>query len=134
VSGTGHSAALSDGEELLFRQVHPNCIQEGRIGKNAFDPTETREPDRLSVARETLTTPAAAYDLHVRTGHVSAGTWAVSVQECASLDLPARPDPTPVDPAHAFVDFAGLSKNATKKKARLLAKVAMDRGALYTPS
>jgi len=98
---------LTDETELLFRQVNPVFVRDGRVGSQAFRPTP-KDQRMLSVARASRTTAEAAFQHH--TGCLklsSAGTWAVTVGECSQLGLPARPDevteqPCP-DPAHAVV-------------------------------
>src|SRR6185369_3439976 len=62
----------------------------------------------------------------------SAGTWAVTVGECAELGLSARPDevtegPCP-DPAHAVIDFAALTNSKVEAHGARLARRANDRG------
>lgn len=125
--------ALTERDELLFRQVHPQHVQNERVTGIAFDPSNTREPDRLSVARSSLTTPEAAFQTHVAQGRLSAGTYGVTVGECEDLKLQSFPDPTEGDPAHAFVSFSGLSKNQVRRKASQLAARATQRGRLYDP-
>lgn len=93
----------------------------------------------LSVARASRTTAEAAFQHH--TGCLklsSAGTWAVAVGECTQLGLPARPDevtelPCP-DPAHAVVDFSGLSNSKVEAHGTRLARLANDRGRLHSPT
>jgi hypothetical protein len=83
---------LSDDTELLFRQVNPGFVRDGRIGSQAFRPTP-KDQRMLSVARGALTTAEAAFVRHTECLKLSsAGTWAVTVGECAELGLPARPD------------------------------------------
>lgn len=60
-------------EELLFRQVHPSFVRDGRPSRQAFGPTR-KDNGELSVSRESLTTPEAAYRHHAeKLGHKSAG-------------------------------------------------------------
>lgn len=124
---------ISDADELLYRQIHPTCAPDGKVGSNGFDPHRTREPDKLSVARSTLTNPADAFATHIRQGKKSAGTWAVSVAECAAIGLAVHSDPTDEDPAHAFISFAGFSKDKSKEVAQLLKAAAIKRGPLFLP-
>lgn len=121
---------LTDGEELLYRQVSPAFIEEGAITSAAFTPTR-KDEGLLSVSRSGLVTAQQAWERHTRDkGLKSAGTWGFTVIETA---LPCYGDPTtaPPDDAHAVVDFRGLSRGAVEKKAKLLRDVALARGCLY---
>ena len=131
---------LSDDEELLFRQVHPRFVRDGRPSSQAFRPTP-KDLSKLSVARGSLTTPAAAYELYTAgLGLPSAGTWATTVGECREQALNVLPDPLSsppekvADPAHALVDFTPHSKSQAEAKGARLARKAVDRGRLHPPS
>jgi hypothetical protein len=128
---------LPDDEELLFRQVHPNFVRDGRPSSQSFRPT-VKDAGKLSVARGSLTTPAAAYELYTAAlGLPSAGTWALSVGECREQILNVLPDPLTsppekvADPAHAVIDFAPYSKSQAEAKGARLARKAVERGRLY---
>lgn len=129
---------LSDVAELLLRQVHPGFVRDGRVGSQAFRPTP-KDKRMLSVARAVLTTAEAAFTRHTEClALASAGTWAVTVGECAELALPVRPDaiieePCP-DPAHAVVDFTALTNSKIEAHGARLARRANDRGRLHPPS
>jgi hypothetical protein len=132
--------ALSDDEELLFRQVHPSFVRDGRPSSQAFRPTP-KDEGKLSVARESLTTAAAAYELYVAgLGFPSAGTWGVTIGECGEQGLKAFSDPLTAPPAkvadsaHAVIDFAAHSKSQAEAKGARLARKAVDRGRLHPPS
>jgi hypothetical protein len=133
-------ASLPDDEELLFRQVHPTFVRDGRPSSQAFRPT-AKDEGMLSVARSSLTTAAGAFELHTtRLGLPSAGTWAVTVGECReqALNVVSDPRTSPpekvADPAHALVDFAPHSKNQRDAKGARLARKAVERGRLHPPS
>jgi len=132
---TEDGGALAEDDELLFRQVHPSFVRDGRVGSQAFRPTP-KDQKMLSVARGSKTTPEAAYELHTRCKNFgSAGTWAVSVGECRALALPSREDPIlegPCpDPAHALVDFSALSNSKIEAQGVRLARHANDRDRLH---
>lgn len=129
--------ALSDTNELLFRQVHPSFVRDGRPTGQAFRPTK-KDDGRLSVARSSLTTAEQAFHLHtVSLSLPSDGTWAVSVSECGQHELKAYPDPVKsppeqvADPAHAFIDFRGLSNSRIESKATQLRNDSLVRGRLW---
>jgi hypothetical protein len=68
------SEVLTDDGELLYRQVHPSFVRDGRPTSQAFRPTP-KDENKLSVARGSLTTEKAAYEHHtVALGLGSAGT------------------------------------------------------------
>ncbi|MBI4863223.1 MAG: hypothetical protein HY815_23590 [Candidatus Riflebacteria bacterium] len=122
---------LSDPRELLWRQVHPGFIHDGRVSSQAFTPTP-KDEGLLSVARESLTTAKDAFRHHVETlGFASAGVMAVSVGECLDASLNSYDQPLPHNPAHAIVDFRALSDKQTGKTGRKLAALARSRGFVY---
>jgi hypothetical protein len=128
---------LKDEQELLFRQVHPSFVRDGRLGSQAFRPTP-KDKRLLSVDRSSLTSDKAAFELHTQCKQLaSAGTWAVTVGECAGLDLAVRPDPIAEapcpNPAHAVIDFTSLSKSKADDYGTRLARLANERGRLYPP-
>ena len=117
---------------LLLRQVHPQFVQNGRVTSQAFRPTP-KDRGQLSVYDGDQIKPKAAY-LHYTTDRKleSAGVMGVTVGECESLDLSAKPDPTPF-PEHAVIDFADHRGNQVTKRAKKLVARATDRGWLYQP-
>jgi hypothetical protein len=119
--------------------VHPGFVRDGRPSSQAFRPTP-KDDSRLSVARASRTTAKAAFELYTAArGLASAGTWGVTVAECRAQALVVRPDPLtappePVpDPAHAIVDFGGVSKSQQEAKGARLARCAVARGRLHPP-
>jgi len=127
---------LNDPEENLLRQVHPEHFVTGKVGSVAFKPGKS-DQGRLSVSRGARTTPEAAFNKHTREkGLASVGVWAVTVGECASIDLEAKADPVEdgvTDPAHAIIDMSRVTGNQMKRKARDLVRFANARGCLYPP-
>jgi hypothetical protein len=130
---------LLDGEELLFRQVHPTWLRDGRPSGQAFTPTK-KDKDQLSTACASLTSAEQAFVLHVQGRQLkSAGTWAVTVGECETANVTPYHDPTTsppetvADPAHASVDFSLLPSNSKKEAAGAwLARLAATRGCLFS--
>lgn len=79
---------LTDGDELLHRQVHPSFLQQGPVGSQAFRPT-TKDQGQLSVSRGAMATAAEAFLLYTTELNLpSGGVWSVSVAECGAQDLP----------------------------------------------
>lgn len=117
-------------ETLLLRQIHPSFVQQGRVTSQAFRPTP-KDEHRLSVYDGDMIEPPPAYEHYTGTlGHASVGVMAVSVAECAGLNLPAVSDPEPF-PEHAVIDFTGFEKRLVEKKAKLLKARAEQRDWLY---
>ncbi len=135
--GETETTVLSDLEELLFRQVHPSFVRDGRVGSQAFRPT-AKDEKKLSVARSSKTSAVAAFELHTQCNKLaSSGTWAVTFGECQAFGLPVSEDavtegPCP-DPAHAIIDFAGLSNSKAEAQGARLARHANDRRRLHPP-
>lgn len=118
---------------LLLRQIHPTFVQAGRVTSQAFRPTP-KDESLLSVYDGDLISPEAAWGHFTATPERrSAGVMAVSVAECTTENLPARPDPEPF-PEHAIIDFSGLSDNQAEKKGKKLRSAAEARGWLYRAS
>jgi hypothetical protein len=138
-SPVSDAVPLSDPQEMLFRQVHPNFVRDGRPSSQAFRPTK-KDEGKLSVARGSMTSAENAFRHHAeRLQLPSAGTWGVLVGECIGLQLQTFPDPTSAppepfaDPAHAFVDFRELSNNQAEARGAKLARQAAMRDCLYVP-
>jgi hypothetical protein len=129
---------LDDPSELLFRQVHPSWMRDGRPSSMAFVPSR-KDDYELSVSLESLTTPEGAYRHHGEALELkTAGTWAVSVADVHEELLLAYPDPIPASdggvpsPAHAIIDFVPVaSNNQREAKGTHLARKAVARGRLY---
>jgi hypothetical protein len=115
---------------LLYRQIHPNFIQQNRVSSQAFRPTP-KDEQKLSVYDGDQIEPVPAYQHYTGTLNLpSEGVMAVAVLECEETGLPACSDPDPF-PEHALIDFSAYSKNETEKKAKLLRAKAEKRNWLY---
>lgn len=118
-------------DTFLYRQTHPRFVkQDGEVSSQAFSPTP-KDKGRLSVYDGDMISPNDSY-LHYTAalGYTSSGVVAVTVAECGAQGLPTYCDPGPFD-EHAVVDFRGLTKSATERKARKLKDAANARGWLY---
>jgi hypothetical protein len=132
---------LTDESELLFRQVHPSWLNNGRPSSQTFRPS-AKDEHLLSAARSAMTTAEDAFRLHTEgRKQDSVGTWGVTVDECRRQALPCFQSPTTcppeivADPAHAHVDFTVLpSKGKREAAAILLTKFAIERGCLFSPN
>ena len=70
------------------------------------------------------------------------GIWAITVQECADINLDAYSDPTEppqdklADPAHGGIDLRDIAGNKSQilTRAKQLLDLALQRGAEYRPA
>jgi len=113
-------------ETLLHRQVHPSWVQQGPVTSQVFRPTP-KDSGRVSVYNGALIDAREAWEhFTTKLGFASVGSIAVTVNECEQLDLMVEADGIPF-PEHAFIDFAGHSKNQILKRADRLAVAAAKR-------
>lgn len=130
---------LQQADEMLYRQVNPTWLREGRITSQVFNPFP-KDKGLLSVTREQMTTAEATYSLFTGRGLLSAGVVAVKVEECSQTTLEAYHDPEDKvgfeDPAHSVIDFRTLINmdKERKRRAQVLADKAKQRGFVYRPS
>lgn len=130
---------LQQADEMLYRQVNPTWLREGRITSQVFNPFP-KDKGLLSVTREQMTTAEATYRLFTGRGLLSAGVVAVKVEECSQTALEAYHDPEDKvgieDPAHSVIDFRTLINmdKERKRRAQVLADKAKQRGFVYRPS
>ena len=103
-------------DTLLYRQVHPGFVHNGRVTSQAFKPDADRE---LSVYDGDQISAEDSW-LHY-TGHLnlkSVGVMAVSVGECRNEQLCIRPDPKCDFEEHVLIMFDdGLQRIAKRLKA-----------------
>ncbi len=92
---------------LLFRQVNPSWVRNGRISSQVFRPT-SKDKKKLSACDGREITAKESY-LHytTRLGFASVGVVAVTAGECKQEQLPVVPDPQPEFSEHVIVDFSG---------------------------
>ena len=117
-------------ETLLLRQIHPGFVQNGRVSSQAFRPTP-KDQSQLSVYNGELIGPEASWR-HFTANPLcrSAGVMAVTRRECQGLGLGVIADGLPF-PEHASIDFSGMGKSGTERKAKLLGSHAQSRGWLF---
>lgn len=116
----------------LFRQVHPQWFKNGHVMSVAFRPT-TKDAGLLSVYDGDQIAPKPSWEHYTKTlGLKSAGVWAVTVAECASCNLPARPEPLENFAAHSVIDFTSLAKKDQEAQSKILATIAEERGCLFS--
>lgn len=130
---TPGSNRLTQPDEMLYRQVHPQWVRDGELKPPAFTPG-SGDDGLLSVSRSSLIGAEASWQRHTQIkGLSSAGVWGVTVTEA---ERPCLADPTvePPDDAHAVIDFRGLSRGQREAVAKRLKTAAQRRGCLYAPA
>lgn len=135
----GANTRLSDTDEVLYRQIHPDLYLDGALASSAFQPT-LADNRQLSVDRSSLTDPASSFALYVSNGLKSRAVYGVSVGEFGAEGIPCHSDPLAAtstlkaNPAHAYADYAGIASPKTeKKKAQRLRDRAVERGRAHPP-
>jgi hypothetical protein len=131
-------AQMTDGAEVLFRQVHPDLMHAGEPASSVFVPTPA-DKGKLSVDRSAITTAKGACDLFVANGLRSVATYGVTVGELGTHGLPCIQDPIKDVPgqldnlAHALVDYTALNPTQQKKVGKRVKTAALRRGILHKP-
>lgn len=128
---------LENGDEVLFRQVHPNFFPNGELSSEPFVPN-TEDAGMLSVDSATKTSAEAAH-FHYTTylKKKSRRVYGISVGEFGNLEIVCREDPldaeagVPSNGAHCLADYTPFSANSQKNKAKRLKQAALKRGCLY---
>lgn len=117
-------------DTLLYRQIHPNFIHNGRPTTQAFRPTP-KDENQLSVYDGDKIQPRASCEHYTFVlKYSSAGVMAVTNAECSAQSLPVIPDGKPF-PEHCSIDFSGLKRSEIEKAAKVLAACAVTRGWQY---
>lgn len=129
---------LTNGAELLWRQVNPQFVHHGQLTSQAFRPS-SRDAGRLSVSRATRQTAEGAHHFYVTILHrLSCGTWAVSVDDVHDVgsrsihdEHAATAPPPPCPPGHTSIDLRPFGQSRVKKMASKLSLAANRRGRQY---
>lgn len=120
-------------ETLLYRQIHPSFVQNGRPTSQAFRPTP-KDKDKLSAYNGDKIQPKASWEHYTgELGLSSAGVMAITNGECTAQSLKVDADGLGY-PAHCTIDFSGLTKGAVERAAKNLAHLAIKRGWIYQDS
>jgi hypothetical protein len=122
---------LTQREETLMRQVHPDQVQANGVPDSSAFMAKQPHNYLLSTRREHIGAQQAYEDWIV--DHESVGTYGILVADIMDESLTAFDDST--DPnmpdGHASVDFRGVSDGQARKRARRLRDKAVGRGRLY---
>ncbi|MFV0633993.1 hypothetical protein [Demequina sp.] len=131
-------------DERLWRQVHPDWVQDGVISSSAFKP-KRNDGKQLSCSRESIVSAAEATRHYGDVlGFRTAGSAAVSVGDVHTPDNPVGPTATvsarvvddsergategDLPPGHAYVDLRPFGSSAIERKAKQLAFFAAKNG------
>lgn len=129
---------LTDKAELLFRQIHPNFLENGEPSSDRFRPS-AKDKNKLSLDRSSLTTPEKSHALYTSNGLQSAAVFGLSVEEFESETISCHSDPvdetetSAANPAHALADYGLHTEQKQKLIAKKLKRLAISRGCLYPP-
>lgn len=130
---------VDDAAQVLWRQVHPDYIDEEIVGRGAFRGV-SGDRERVSTSLDGLQTAEGAYRFHVeRLQLVSAGTWSVTAGTVAQVggttvyDAESECAPDPCPPGHANIDLRSLTEPARKQARARLAAEATDLGCGFRP-
>lgn len=122
----------AENNRLLFRQVHPSWIQNGRPSSQTFMPTP-KDEYKLSVFDSALISAANCYEYYTSALKLSSvGLVGVTVEELHSTQQTFTLDGVPI-PSHGYIDFNGLSNGQTKRVAQTLQGFAAARPWPYKP-
>jgi hypothetical protein len=123
-------SALTDADEVQFRQIHPNFIHNGQPSSDRFKP-QPNDAGLMSVDRASITTASAAYALYTSTGSQSAAVFGVTVSEFGSENIICFEDALIENPAHAVADYNSHIASEHKNISKRLTRKAIARGQLY---
>ena len=114
---------------LLYRQIPPEHVQNGRVTSLAFRPMP-KDEQKLSVYDGDKLSPEEAYHHFTERKCRSVGILGVSVHECNMENLPVNED-YETHPFHVLIDFSGKTGNQIKKASEHIKEKAISRGWLY---
>lgn len=127
------SKQLTDENELLFRQIHPDLLDGDVPASTNFKPKKSDE-NKLSADRSSKTTAAQSFELYTSSGLSSIAVYALSVGEFAQERVPCFDDPIEAsgelkaNPAHSIADFSEHTTSQQDKMAKRLKQKAVLRG------
>ncbi len=119
-------------ETLLYRQINPNFIDNGRISSQVFVITSAvfkptpKDNDLLSVYNGEKFSPESAHAHFTELGLKSVGVAAITNLECVIENLEVINDNDPFE-GHCSVDFSGKSSNQKDKIAKKLKNYSIAR-------
>lgn len=123
---------IDNSDEVQFRQVNPNWIQDDIPTRQAFIPT-TKDEGKLSLDRSATTTAQQAHENFTALGLRSEAVFGITPGECDEQPDPINCHESPLEnnPHHSHADFTDLNKGQRKKKSSDLLRHALARGKLH---
>jgi len=123
-------------EEMLFRQIHPNCIVDGAPASDRFKP-QPADAGFMSVDRSSITSAASSHALYVSTGRKSSAVYGVTVGEFKEEEIQCLSDPlsetvsSSANDAHALADYNPHDEKKWKLISKRLTQKARAHGQLH---
>ncbi|NTU49720.1 MAG: hypothetical protein HGA87_02290 [Desulfobulbaceae bacterium] len=120
-------------ETLLYRQVNPTWIQQGKITSQVFRPTPKDKKKLSAYDGEQITAENSWRHFTNELSNSSVGVMGVTVDECQQQQLNTISD-AKTFPEHVLIDFAShVTKSEIVKTSKTLRSFADSRGWLYQP-
>jgi hypothetical protein len=120
-------------ETLLFRQVNPTWVQQGKITSQVFRPTPKDKKQLSAYDGDQITAENSWMHFTNELCNSSVGVMGLTVGECQQQQLNTIPD-AKTYPEHVLIDF---TTHDTEKKIKTISKqlrsFADSRGWLYQP-
>ena len=120
------------GATLLLRQIHPDFVQNGFASSLMFRPNKFDNGLMSVYDGDQIAAEASWTHYTTISKNNSAGTTALTVDECQVEGLSARLDPKPF-PQHAVIDFTCVDEQLWRTKSKKLHAKALARGWVYQP-
>jgi len=121
---------LKTGEEDITNSSDTCFRNDGIVCSSAFNPSKDDEGE-LSTARSSKVSPQQHYEEFTQFGHQSAGVYSVTTddirkEELRWVDNDSLQEESLRVTGHAYIDFRLCSSKGAKKKARSLARKAVQ--------
>lgn len=127
---------LTDKNEVLYRQIHPEYFTDGEPSSDRFKPYPS-DNGFMSTDRASLISPVESHRMYVSQGKASAAVFGLSVGEFGNENIPCSADPVTdeagvvTNAAHALADYNQHDPKKYKLVAKRLKQLAMERGCLH---
>lgn len=133
---------LDNGEEVLFRHIHPDFFQDGQPSESRFRPSK-QDLNKLSLDRRDVHDVATSHYIYTYGGRQSVAVYGISVSEFGEHNIFCTPDPTEAkeatettraqleNKAHTLADYSTYSDKEQKVISKKLKLRAIARGKLF---
>ena len=118
---------------LLFRQIHPDQLQNGFASSVNFRPNDADDGLMSVYDGDLITAEDSWVHRTVTLERVSYGVAGLSVEECLAESVTPRSDPAPFL-EHAVVDFNAIEEKKWRAISKKLHIKALARGWLHQSS